>query len=108
MSNHKPHQTKIDDDIFYHLELILIDLERLELDFNREKAIVVACQNLKQKTLMVSRLYDRYDKPIFKAIKNMINSQIASEPNLKGILISVENSRCKSEKGFIKKLKISI
>ncbi len=96
------------DDILYHLELILIDLNRLKLDYNRDTAIQYAIENLSNKVITIFQLYERYDKPIFRGMKNKINQLVATDPNLKGFIIYVSNTRCLNETGTIKKFKIEI
>ena len=108
MPNPDSHHSKIEDDILYHLGLILIDLERLKLDFNRTPTIIVVCESLMHKIVLISQLHERYDKPIFKALKNKINELVMSDPFLKGISIHVENSRCKNQNGKIKRFKITV
>ncbi len=98
----------ISDDILYHFELMLIDLNRLKIDYNRDAAIQYAVENLSKKIVTIIQLYERYDKPRFRAIKNKINQLVATNPNVKGFIIHVANTRCKNEQGTIEKFKIEI
>lgn len=108
MQSPKSHHSKIQDDILFHLELILIDLERLKLDFNRNPAIVSSCKNMMEKIVLVGQLHDRYDKPVFRAVKNKINKLVVENHSLKGIIIHVQNSRCKEQTGTISQFKITV
>lgn len=99
---------EIPDDILYHLGLLLVDFAWLKLDYNRDQVIQSKVEKLNHKVLTIIELYQRHDKPIFRAVKNKINQLTVSNQNLKGIIIHVENTRCESLEGEIKKFKIQI
>ena len=108
MGTTKQYSKNIPDDILFHMEVVLIDLERLKLDYNRDSAIVFTCNNLIQKLLLVCQLYNDFDKPIFRTLKNTINDMVRKDRNLRGIIVHVENSRCADEIGTIQKFKVII
>ena len=108
MGTTKQYSKNIPDDILYHLEVMLIDLERLKLDYNRDTTIVFTSNNLIQKVLLVCQLYNDFDKPIFRALKNTINDMIRKDRNLRGIIVHIDNSRCTESAGKVQKFKISI
>lgn len=99
---------EIPDDILYHLGLLLVDFAWLKLDYNRDEVIQSKIEKLNQKVLTIIELYQRHDKPIFRTIKNKINHLIATNPNLKGVIVHIENSRCTESIGSIQKFKITI
>lgn len=108
MENNKQHQSKIEDDILYHFEHILIDLARLKLDYNRDVAIQFSVEGLRKKIELIIGLYERNDKPIFRALKNKINTLIADNPNLKSINVIIRNTRCKGVNGKSEKFYLEI
>lgn len=98
----------ITDDILYHLDIMLADIERLKIDYNRDSVIQYVTDSLSRKVLTVIQLYERYDKPVFRALKNKVNGSIATNPNLKGFIICIDNTRFESNNGIIEKFKIEI
>lgn len=104
----KTHQSKIEDDILFHFEEILIDLSRIKLDNNRNNALVHKMDCITSKLILIIGLYNRMDKPIFRALKIKINTLISENPNLKGIILYIENSRCKELIGEFEKIRINI
>lgn len=108
MENNKRHQTKIEDDILYHFEQILIDLAWLKLDYNRDAVIQFSVESLKKKIELIRGLYERNDKPIYRALKNKINTLIVGNPNLKSINLIIKNTRCKDVNGNSEKFYLEI
>ena len=98
----------VSDDILYHFELIATDLQRLKLDYNRDVAICYKVENIITKIEIIIQLYFELDKPIFRALKIKVNSLIKDNPQLKGIILHIENSRCNEDGGTLEKFKIVI
>ncbi len=99
MENNKGYQTTIEDDILFHFEQISIDLSRLKLDYNRDAALQFSMDSLRKKIEVIVGLYERNDKPIFRALKNKINTLIKENPNLNSINLVIRNTRCKDANG---------
>lgn len=104
----KSHHSKIEDDIIFHFTEILIDLSRIKLDNNRNNALVHKIDCLTSKLTLIIGLYNCMDKPIFRALKIKVNKLISENPELKGIIIHIENSRNKNIIGKIETFKISV
>lgn len=98
----------VSDDVLFHLEILLTDCEQLKIDYNRDPVIEYKIDKMAAKILMVMRLYHRQDKPSFRALKNKINNSISTKLNLKGIIVYIENSRCKDLNGTVEKFKIEV
>ena len=104
----KQHQTKIEDDILYHIQIAHNDIARLYLDNNRDAAIQYFCEKMVKKLNLISFLYDRPDKPTFSFLKNQLNQIIKENPNTTGIMICVKNSKCKGNADVIKYIEFTI
>ncbi len=104
---HKKDKTT-QDDILFHLAEILIDLTRIKLDYNRNSAIVYKMNNLSEKINLIIELYKTNDSQKYRALKNYLNRLIVEDPNLKGIILHIENTRCHNAKGSVKMAKIEI
>lgn len=107
-NNSQYYNSKIEDDILFHFEEILTDLSRIKLDNNRNNAIVHKMDTIISKLSIIIGLYNRMDKPIFKALKIKVNTLISENPNLKGIILHIENSRNKDISGKIETFKITV
>ena len=106
MEKNKSHQSKIEDDILFHLEQMAIDLLRIKIDYNRDLAIQHSVEILLKKIELVTGIYKRNDKPAFRALKIKINSLVVNNPDLNSILVVIRNTRCvdlngKSEKFYL-------
>ena len=111
MENNNPiitNNSKTEDDILFHFNEVLTDLSRIQLDYNRDTGIVFKINSLIDKIHLITLLYKQQDKPIFKALKIKINKMVVENPQLKGIILHIENSRCKEENGKIESFKIKI
>lgn len=110
MERYKPktHHSKIEDDILFHFEEIAIDLSRIKLDYNRDNGLVYKMNSILSKLNLIIELHSQLDKPIFKALKIKVNKMISENPQLKGIILHIENSRCKDSVGKIETFKIII
>jgi hypothetical protein len=93
------------DDVIHHLELILQDLYRLKVDYNRDDRIVNASDFIANKILLVITLYLESGGKNFIALRNKLNSLFREDPNLKGVLVQIENSKGDSTNGTIKHFK---
>ncbi|MBN8643119.1 MAG: hypothetical protein J0L86_15010 [Flavobacteriales bacterium] len=100
--------TKIEDDVIFHLNQILIDFQRIKLDYNKDVGIGHKMDNLINKVKLITELYKRIDSKNYRNLKNYLNNEISINPNLKGFIVYIENSRCNNKKGEIKKVKIEI
>lgn len=108
MEGSKSHQSKIEDDILFHLEQISIDLSRLKLDYSRDSALQYYIENLNKKIELITGLYLRNDKPIYRALKNKINSLVKLNPNLNSINVIIRNTRCENPNGKSEKFYLEI
>ncbi|MGZ9675939.1 hypothetical protein [Flavobacterium sp. JSWR-1] len=94
--------SKIPDDVIYHLELILNDLHRLKIDYNRDPRIVYASDFLIKRVNLVAEIYFDLNKKSFLALRNHLNSIFKEEPNTLGVIVRIENSKCNSEATSVK------
>ena len=99
------HISKIEDDILFQLSKLIIDLSRLQLDYNRDDGIVLKAEKMIKTILIIIALYENQDKPIFRALKIKLNRLIATNPSLKGVLIEIENSKCEIANGTIERIR---
>lgn len=95
-------QNKIPDDVVYHLELILTDLYRLKIDYNRDPRITHATDFLINKINLVGEIYLSQNTKNFQALRNQLNSIFKEEPNTLGVIVRVENSKCNNVNGIVK------
>lgn len=95
-------QNIIPDDIQYHLELILRDLYRLKVDYNRDDRIVHTSDFLTNKILLIISIYLGSETKKFHALRNKLNSLFKEDPKLKGVLVQIKNSKNNSDIGTIK------
>lgn len=102
------HHSKIEDDILFHFEEIAIDLSRIKLDYNRDTSLTYKMDCILSKLKLIIELYNHLDKPIFKALKIKVNKMISENPQLMGIILHIENSRCTELTGKIETFKIKI
>lgn len=100
MNANSPHKNP--DDILYHLELILSDLYRLKLDYNRDDRIVYASEFISNKILLVISLYSESGNKNFIALRNKINTLFKENPNIMGIIVRIENSKKTCDNGIVK------
>ena len=104
----RTHISKIEDDLLFHLCDLLTDLGRIQIDYNRDSGLLFKAKSLTEKVLLIIQLYERQDKPVFRALKTKINKMIAENPHLKGIIVHIENSRCIKLNGKIERIKLKI
>lgn len=104
----KKHLMKIEDDILFHFKEIATDISRIKLDYNRNNALVIKMNYILSKLDLIVGLYIQLDKPIFRALKIKVNKMISENPELKGIMIHIENERCINSEGKIESFKIKI
>ena len=100
MEADNPHKNP--DDIVYHLELILRDLYRLKLDYNRDDRIVHASDFISNKILLVVSLYLESGGKNFLALRNKLNGLFKEDPNIKGVIVQIINSKSNCADGTIK------
>lgn len=93
------------DDVIYHLELILQDLYRLKVDYNRDERIVHASDFISNKILLIVSLYLESGGKNFLALRNKLNTLFKEDPNIKGVIVQIENSKSNCANGTIKHFK---
>jgi hypothetical protein len=103
MEANNPHKNP--DDIVYHLELILRDLYRLKLDYNRDDRIVYTSDFISNKILLVVSLYLESGNNNFFALRNKLNTLFKEDPNIKGVIVQIENSKSNCADGAVKYFK---
>lgn len=96
---------KNSDDVIYHLELILLDLYRLKVDYNRDERIVHASDFISNKVLLIVSLYLESGGKNFLALRNKLNTLFKEDPNIKGVIVQIENSKSNCANGTIKHFK---
>jgi hypothetical protein len=93
------------DDVIYHLELILKDLYRLKVDYNRDERIVHASDFISNKILLIVSLYLESGGKNYLALRNKLNTLFKEDPNIKGVIVQIENSKSNCPNGTIKHFK---
>lgn len=102
------HISKTDDDFLYHIQMVKTDIARLYLDHNSDKSIQYFAESTTRELDIAIACYLDQDKSIFRKLKNDVNGLIKKNPNQKGIMIKLENSRSRSDSMEINYLKYQI